>query len=170
MAKIILKNYEELILPDDKAVEIRAMIDARRKEIEPTGFSLNMFPLVVDTTNGVWSGSMGDVAQISDSSKISQRVGFFQSIDGIKQFHQKYGYGGNTSEYVRGYGSVDVKTRYLISIGKAKLIDNYNSKSLVMIEWKDKEKSKKWSDLWDIYELNLDAFNDLLPDDKLVCR
>lgn len=169
MAKIILKNYEELILPDDKAVEIRSSIEARRREIEETGLSLNMFPLTIDTTNGIWSGSMGDIAQISDSSKVTQRVGFFNSTQSIRDFHQKHGYGGNSSQYIPGYGSMDVKTKYLINIGKAKLVGDTN-KSLVIIEWKDKNKSKKWSDLWEIYELNLDAFGDLLPEDKLICQ
>lgn len=170
MAKIILKNYEELILPDEKAVEIREQIEARRKEIETTGLGLNMFPLVVETISGIWSGTMADVSQISDSSKTNKRIGFFSSVDGVKEFHKKYGYGGNKSEYIQGYGSMDVKTKFLIKINKAKLVDSFGKKSLVVIEWKDKEKAKRWSDLWEIYELNLDAFDDLVSDDKIVCR
>ena len=111
-----------------------------------------------------------DIAQISDSSKVSQRIGFFRDTDSIKEFHKKHGYGGNQSYYEPGYGAVDVKTKYLIDIGKAKIVKDGGKKRLVIIRWEDREKSKKWSDLWEIYELNLDPFNDLVSDDKLICR
>lgn len=167
MAKIILKNYQELLLPDERAVATRESIEERRKEAEASGMSLNMFPLTIEHVEGVWSGSMADVLQISDSSKVTIRVGKFSSLEGLKSFHEKHGYTNNPNEYVKGYGIVDTKTKYLIDIGRAKLVDNQGRKSLVMIEWKDKNTLKKWSDLWEIYESNLDAFGDLLPDDKL---
>lgn len=167
MAKITLKNYQELLLPDDRAVAIRESIEERRKEIETSGMSLSMFPLTVETVDGVWSGSMADVLQISDSSKLTMRIGKFSSVDGVKAFHQKHGYGTNPSEYIKGYGVVDTKTKYLIAIGRAKIVDSSNRKSLVMIDWADKDTLRKWSDLWEIYESNLDAFGDLLPDDKI---
>ena len=59
MAKIILKNYEELIIDDDRAVEIRSIIDEKRKYAETSGMTLNMFPIVLETSTGFWSGSLG---------------------------------------------------------------------------------------------------------------
>jgi hypothetical protein len=167
MAKITTRNYDELIVSEEKAYEIRELVDVAKKEFLAGGLNLNMRPLFIDTIDGTWSGTLADIGTISDSNKIVRRVGRFKSMETLEEFHAKHGYLSKTSKYEKGYGLLDVKTQFMIETKIAKIVDNgLGKKQLFLIEWKDKEKLKYWSDLWEIYTENLDEFSELLPVDK----
>lgn len=166
MSKVNLKNYEELVVSDEIADFVTKELESKRT----AEFPLYHYPLAISHTDGMWSGTLNDIASVSSSSKKVNRIKWFENVNDIDSFHNLYGYGAYKSEYIKGYGSLDVKTKFLIKIGKAQLVDKSLGKQLVMIQWKDKHKEQSWSDLWEIYEKNLDAFGDLLEPNKRICK
>ena len=167
MAKITLKNYEELIISDEVAEYVTKDLDEKRTKAE---FPLNHYPLAITHAEGLWSGTLNDIGSISSSSKRTTRTKWFESTEDISRFHNTHGYGQFQNKYEQGYGLVDVKNQLSVKIGKTKLEVIHNQKKLVMLQWKDKSKEKAWSDLWEVYEKNLDSFNELVEPNKRICK
>lgn len=155
MAKICLKNYEELLVSEERAKQVQELL-AEKKSL---GMTLNMFPITLETTDKtLWCGSLADIGPITLNSTTVAKVPKykFQSTEDLKRFHTDYGYGGLQSEFKPGYGLVDVQTQFLIKTKQAEIINS----QLVMTKLPDDVK-EKWSDLWGIYTKQLDEFNEL---------
>lgn len=150
MAKITLRSYEELLVPEEKAQALSALIEERRDD--PLG--LNAWPITIEHEDGLWVGTLAHIGQISMSEKQKVHKHNFKTEEDITRFHNGYGYGKFESLYQKGYGLVDVKTQFLISTGLASI----QGDTLKMLNSPHKE---KWMDLWSIYEEHLDPFNEL---------
>lgn len=155
MAKITLKNFDELAVSEERAQAIYEFLEEKRAEEKDGGLPLNMFPITIETLdNGLWVGNLGNIGQISIQEKKKTYKHTFKSEETLVEFHNKYGYGGNTDKFEPGFGLLDVQTQFLIGTGQAKIEDS----KLVMIPC---EKKEYWDDLWHIYKSRLDVFNEL---------
>lgn len=155
MAKILLKNFEELLVSEERAHQIQELLVEKKS----AGMSLNMFPITLETNDKqLWCGSLADIGPITlNATTVSKVPKYkFQSTEDLKRFHTDYGYGGLQSEFKPGYGLVDVQTQFLIKTKQAEIINN----QLVMTNLPDDVK-EKWSDLFGIYKSQLDDFNEL---------
>lgn len=154
MAKITTKSFDELIVVEETAKAIYDYLEEQRELEKNGGMALNAIPITIDHKDGIWIGALSNVGQISLTEKTKVHKHTFKSEETLRDFHQKYGYGGNTSKREPGYGLVDVQTQFLINTEQAKITDG----RLVMIPC---DKKEYWDDLWSIYKSRLDVFDDL---------
>ena len=166
MSKITLSNFDELIVSDDVATFVQNELDQKRSKAE---FPLNFYPLAVSHVDGMWSGTLKEITSISSSNKKSTKLKWFSSTKAIEDFHNQYGHGKFKTKYESGYGIIDVRTQFLLKIGKAKFTI-HTPPNIIMIEWKDHKAEQGWENLWELYELNLDIFGELLPEQKRICK
>ena len=149
MAKISLKNYDELIVTEKEATRVR--LD-KEKDQE------SYLPYSITHNDGLWIGTIRDVGPIS-LSEIKRPTNYLKPDD-IHRFHVTHGYGKYKTEYIKGYGILDVPTQYMIGTKQAKLsTDSYGRTNLVMLQ--SNEAIIKWAELWQDYLTKLDPFNEL---------
>lgn len=149
MAKVSLRNYDELIVTDKEAERVR---DDKAKDTE------SFLPYTITHTDGVWVGVLKDVGSISLSEK--KKPTHYLKREDVERFHVTHGYGKYKSEHIKGYGLLDVATQYMIGTKQAKLIvDAYGRTHLIMLQTNDA--SVKWAELWQDYLTKLDPFNEL---------
>jgi len=146
MAKIVLRSFEELIVSEEKAKKVAELLENKNE--------LNL-PISIEHEGGVWIGAVSNIATISLSDKVKTVEHTFSSEEDLKRFHNEYGYGVFHSYYHQGYGMVDVQTQFLIKSKQAKIDGN----RLVMLR---NPNSKKWQDLWYVYQSKLNSFDELL--------
>lgn len=151
MAKIVLKNFDELIVTDKEAE--RVSLDKRTKVDDITV----SFPYTITHDSGMWVGTLKDVGHVFVEEK---RVPtHFLTEENKHRFHNTHGYGKYQSRYEQGYGLLDVPTQYLIGVRLAKLsTDEHGRKSLIMLQSDNKV---KYEELWQDYLRRLDPFNEL---------
>ena len=65
MSKIILKNYDELIVADEVIDMVNTELEAARSK----EFPLNHYPIAINHADGMWCGSLSDISSISSSNK-----------------------------------------------------------------------------------------------------
>lgn len=146
MAKITLKNFDELIVTEDEAVRVKELKDGPE----------SLIPIIITHSDGVWSGSAKDISSFSLEKKQNT---FFLTEENKHRFHTQHGYGKYTPYYEPGYGMLSVETQFLIGAKLAELYtDEYNRKHLRMLQ---SEHHRKYAELWEDYLTKLDAFNDL---------
>lgn len=147
MAKICLKSFEELIVPEEKAKKVAEMMENKNE--------LNL-PISIEHEGGIWIGAVSNIATISLSNKSGVREveHTFRSEEDLKKFHNEWGYGVFHSYHLPGYGMVDVQTQFLINSKQAKIEGN----RLVMLK---NPNSQKWQDLWYVYKSKLNNFDEL---------
>lgn len=155
MAKVSLKNYDELIVNDAEAGRVRV-------DKEKDGDSY--MPYTITHEDGLWVGTLRDVASISLTEK--RRPKHFLKPEDIQRFHTTHGYGKYKPEYIQGYGLLDVATQYMMGTKQAKLVDTNGHKRLVMLQ--SNEATKKWAELWQDYLTKLDPFNELRQQDNSI--
>lgn len=157
MAKIITKNSDEIMVSEEKAIAISEFLEEKRKDEEKGGMSLSMFPVTVETLDGgLWMGNLNNISQILINEKKKTFKYHFKSEESMREFHVKYGYGGNKDKFEPGYGLMDVETQFLLATGQAQIVEG----KLIIATG---EKREYWSDLWAIYKSKLDVFNELQP-------
>lgn len=155
MAKIITKNSDEIMVSEEKAIAVLDFLEEKRKAEETGGMNLSMFPVTVETLDGgLWVGNLNNISQILINANRKTFKHHFKSEESMREFHVKFGYGGNQDKYEPGYGLLDVETQFLIATGQARIVDS----KLVMAS---NEKREYWTDLWAIYKSRLDIFNEL---------
>lgn len=156
MAKISLRNYDELIVTDKEAEKVRS-----DKEKDKDSY----LPYTITHEDGIWVGTMKDIGSISLTEK--RKPTHYLKREDIQRFHDFHGYGKYKRMFVAGYGLLDVDTQYMIGTKQAKLsTDSYGRTNLVMLNSNDH--TIKWAELWQDYLTKLDSFNELRqPDDKL---
>ena len=155
MAKIQLKNFDELLVSEERAKKIQELIATAHQSKTP----LNMLPITLETNDKqLWCGSLADIGPITlNATTVTKQPKYkFQSDDDLCRFHTDYGYGGLQSEFKPGYGLVDIQTQFLIKSKQADIRDG----QLIMLPM-DKDSKEKWADLWSIYKQSLDEFNEL---------
>lgn len=145
MAKINLKSFEELIVTEEKAHKVAELLENRNE--------LNL-PISIEHEGGIWIGAVSNIATISMADKKRVTEHTFSSREDLERFHKEYGYGVFHSYNLPGYGMVDVQTQFLLKSKQAKIDGN----KLVML---NNPNSKKWQDLWYVYQSNLDPFDEL---------
>jgi hypothetical protein len=156
MAKISLKNYDELIVTQAEAE--RVCLDKEKDQ------ELHL-PYTITHQDGIWIGTLRDIGPIS-LSEVKKRTHYLKHED-IERFHITHGYGKYKTEHIRGYGLLDVPTQYMIGTGQAKLkTDSSGRTSLVVL--KQNEATTKWAELWQDYLTKLDPFNELRQQDNPV--
>lgn len=149
MAKISLKNYDELLVTEKEAERVR--LD-KEKDNE------SYLPYTITHEDGLWVGIIRDVGAISSSDK--RRPAHYLKREDVERFHNLHGYGKYKNEYIQGYGLLDVATQYMIGTKQAKLVtDKYGRTNLVVLQQNDA--TAKWADLWQDYLTKLDPFNEL---------
>ncbi len=153
MAKITLKSFEELIVPEDKAKAVSALIEEKKNEENRGGMPLSAWPVTIEHQDGLWCGSLANISTVSMSEKQRTHKYTFKNEEDLRRFHKEYGYGAFNNYNLKGYGLVDVITQFLIKTGQAKIDGN-----LVMLNSPHRE---QWNDLWSIYQSKLDPFNEL---------
>lgn len=157
MAKITLKSYEELIVPEERARAVFDLLEEKKNQDNSGGLPLSAWPITIDHEDGMWIGNLSNIGQISLSNNYKILRHTFKSRDDLERFHNEYGYGAFESYHQPGYGLVDVKTQFLIKIKQFELREN----KLVALRL-SKEMQEKWMDLWSVYETKLDSFNELI--------
>jgi hypothetical protein len=156
MAKISLRNYDELIVTDKEADRVRS-----DKEKDKDSY----LPYTITHEDGLWIGSMKDIGGISLSEK-RKPIHYLKRED-LQRFHDFHGYGKYKRETVPGYGVLDVSTQYMIGTKQAKLeTDTYGRVHLVMLKANDA--TIKWAELWQDYLTKLDPFNELRQSDNPI--
>lgn len=156
MAKISLKNYDELIVTEKEAEKVR--LD-KEKDQE------SYLPYTISHKDGLWVGTIRDVGPIS-LSEVKRPTHYLKRED-IERFHVTHGYGRYKSEYIQGYGLLDVPTQYMIGTKQAKLsTDSHGRTHLVMLQ--PNEATIKWAELWQDYLTKLDPFNELRQQDNPI--
>lgn len=160
MAKIITKGFEELLVTEEKAQALYEFLEEKKDEKE--GLGLSAYPVTIETTDGgLWIGNLSNIGQIFINEKTKVRKNDFKSDETLRDFHQKYGYGGNQSRYEPGYGLLDVQTQFLIGTGQARI----EGRNLIRIPI-SKEKQEYWDDLWYVYtNEKLDPFGELVTEE-----
>ena len=154
MAKITLRNFEELIVSEEKARALSLELQQRKEEMNAGGLQLSFFPITIDHVDGMWFGSLQDIGPISRSEKSKEIKHNFKSEEDLKRFHNEYGYGVFHNYNLPGYGMVDIRTQFLIKTNQAK----FDGNKLIILNSPHKE---KWNDLWFVYQSKLDEFNEL---------
>jgi len=151
MAKILLKNYDELLVSDDAAHTI-----AKDKELILDQIEISK-PYIIHHNDGMWIGTLKDIATVSKNEKSLPK--FFLTDDNQQRFHVTHGYGKYQGKYESSYGYLDVETQYLIGANVARLgVDTYGRKQLLVVRSPEYE---KYSDYWKDYLNRLDEFNEL---------
>lgn len=149
MAKISLKNYDELIVTEKVADQVR--LDKEKDQD-------SHLPYTITHQDGLWIGTIRDIGPIS-LSEVKRPTNYLKPGD-VERFHVTHGYGKYESKYVQGYGLLDVATQYMIGTKQAKLsTDQYGRINLVMLQ--SNEAITKWAELWQDYLTKLDPFNEL---------
>lgn len=157
MAKVTLKSYEELIVPEETARAIFELLEEKKKEENAGGLPISAWPVTITHEDGMWIGSLANIGQVSLTDKVVVHKHTFKSKEDLERFHKEYGYGAFEPYYQPGYGLVDVKTQFLIKIKQFEVRDNRVTALKL-----PKEAQEKWMDLWSIYETKLDPFNELI--------
>ena len=156
MAKISLKNYDELIVTEKEADRVR--LD---KEKDQESF----LPYTIVHRDGLWIGTIRDIGSIS-LSEIKRPTHYLKHED-VLRFHNTHGYGKYKTEYVQGYGVLDIPTQYMIGTKQAKLsTDSYGRTNLIVLQSNDA--TTKWAELWQDYLTKLDPFNELRQQDNSI--
>lgn len=156
MAKISLRNYDELIVTEKEADRVR--LDKEKDQESYLQYS-------VTHQDGVWIGTIRDIGPIS-LSEVKRPTHYLKRED-IQRFHDTHGYGKYKSEHIKGYGLLDVATQYMIGTKQAKLsTDSYGRINLVMLQ--SNEAINKWAELWQDYLTKLDPFNELRQQDNPI--
>lgn len=153
MAKITLRNFEELLVSEERANQLQQLVAEKKLQ----GVQLNIFPVTIETTDKtLWCGSLADIGPITLNTKVVKTHKHnFQSREDLIRFHNDYGYGGLTPEFKPGYGLVDVQTQFLIKTKQFKLENQLIKLNL------PEDVVEKWQDLWYYYTQSLDEFNEL---------
>lgn len=148
MAKITLRNYDELIVTNEEAERIQ------KEKLAQTEFNL---PITIHHDDGLWVGTIRDVATVSTEEKRIQK--YFLKDSDIHRIHYHHGYGKYEGKYEPGYGYLDVASQYQIGLGVAKLQeDSYGRKHFITVK---SELAIKYEEYWKDYLSKLDQFNEL---------
>jgi len=158
MAKILLNNFEELLVTEQRANDLHLLVEEKKENYKQGGLPLSAYPITIESTDQMWCGSLADIKTITMNIDTVGRTPKykFQSHEDLVRFHNDYGYGGLKPEFRAGYGLVDVQTLFLIKTLQADIING----QLVMLSV-DKDYKEKFGDLWSIYKQSLDEFDEL---------
>lgn len=159
MSKINLRNYDELIVTEKEAA--RVLSDKEKIKDE---FHLSL-PYNITHEDGVWIGTLKEVTSISSSEK--RKPTHYLKREDVERFHNTHGYGRYKSEYIKGYGVLDVQTQYLIGTKQAKLEEDTYGRTVLKL-LKQNDATIKWAELWQDYLTKLDPFNELRQPDNSI--